>query len=244
MKNNNLHDCARNESHTTSVLSVLTIFLLAACGTSQAATMSVSSSAPTSNGADIAAATNIVSTSDYIWFNNPARGQTFTTASNTTGYDLSAFSFYNSTSNNGDLAGITIRIRDSNYSVLREETGYAKRTSNTWVTASLNSIIHLSPNSVYAIEFQSFTTDPGIAGKTWDGFGLGKTTSNYSGGTSYSGGTAANGQTSPSTRTPQSYDYAFHVNMTTAIASIPEPASLGLLSLSLMGLLVRRHRQG
>ena len=96
---------------------------LLVAGTAQAAFITVSASDPTVDGADIAqigTSGTRSSNNDYIWSGDPILGQTFTTLSNPSGYDLSAFRFYNVIPfERINLSAINVRVRDSAYNVLR-----------------------------------------------------------------------------------------------------------------------------
>jgi hypothetical protein len=203
----------------------------------QAATITISASAPTVDGADIAETTGtLVDNNDYIWFNQPNRGQTFTTLSNASGYDLSAFSFYNIAPFTGALlSAINVRVRNSSNAILLDETGSAPRTPNRWVTATLATPVHLNPLTTYGIEFQSFTVDPqgpplNDPTLTWDGFPFANLGEVYAGGTGYSGTTNVD----PAVINKE-YDYAFHANLTASFA-VPEPSTFVLATLGLVGL--------
>jgi hypothetical protein len=67
-------------------------------GLSQAATVTVSSTAPTVDGADIANNNGAVDAGGdlgHIWSNRPLQGQTFTTGNNVGGYLLNAVTLQN-----------------------------------------------------------------------------------------------------------------------------------------------------
>ena len=87
----------------TSSLNTL-LALLSAVGITapsmQAATISLSSTAPTADGSDIAqltSTTGLTGDNGDVWGNRPAMGQSFTTLSNPDGYSLDAFSFKSDT---------------------------------------------------------------------------------------------------------------------------------------------------
>ena len=222
---------------------------LLVAGTAQAAFITVSASAPTVDGADIAVLTGIqgnTDSEDTLWSNKPSRGQTFTTASNAAGYDLSAFSFYNNIGwSNPNGAAIDVRVRNSGGTILLAETGLAPRSNGTWVTAALASSVHLAPNTTYGIEFQSFTDYPAAEalGGTWDGFAVAKVDTDYTGGTAY---TTPNGTPITGPMTAETFDRAFHVNLTASseVSPVPEPSSmLGLGCLVGAGALLRTRRR-
>ncbi len=218
-------------------------------GSAQASIITASASAPTVDGADIAVLTGIQGNNDAedtLWSNKPSRGQTFTTASNAAGYDLSAFSFYNNIGwSNPTGAAIDVRVRSSGGTILLAETGLAPRTNNTWVTAALASSVHLAPNTSYAIEFQSFTDYPAAeaSGGTWDGFAIAKVNTDYMGGTAYM---TPNGTPITGPMTAEAFDRAFHVNLTASseLSPVPEPGSmLGLGCLLGAGAFLRTRRR-
>jgi len=228
--------------NTCLFLSVI-MLSVAMAQTASAALMSISATAPTINGADIAML-NVTGQSDaggdqgHIWSNRPIQGQSFTTGSNTTGYDLSSITLrnFNNTINN-NTATWTVRIGELSGTVL---SPFASENSNNtisyvpgnYLTFAFASPVHLDPNMIYGFD--------------WDTSGNGFVTANnvdlnYLGGTGYSTGSggvpAANGSV-----TLRNVDRVFHIDLAATALPIPEPATATLGLLGLGGLMMRRRR--
>ncbi len=229
-------------------ISTLFALMLATSMSSQAATISLSSTAPTVDGSDIAQLTSTTGLSGDngdVWGNRPAMGQSFTTLSNPDGYSIDSFSFKSDTggfSSNpswglpGDMQ-YTFRIgtiSGTTFSSLASGTSIpvGSYTAGDWFTMTFDSPVTLSANTEYAIDILHDNT-PNFGG--WRSAGT--ASSVYAGGTSYASG-VQNAPLDDSNLTLHSFDRTFHVNL----AAIPEPSSTALLGLGLSSMLLRRRR--
>ena len=228
----------------------------------QAATISLSSTAPTVDGSDIAqlsdsglvpfSVTGYTSVGDGtgdagdVWGGRGAMGQTITTLSNPDGYSLDSFSIKSHTggfSTNpawglpGDIQ-YTFRIGTiSGTTFTSLASGSAipsdSYTAGDWFTMTFDSPVTLSADTEYAIDIIHDNT-PNFGG--WRT--AGEIDSSYTGGSAYVSG--FNGGTVPddSNVAFPTIDRVFHVNL----AAVPEPSSTALLGLGGLALMLRRKR--
>jgi hypothetical protein len=252
MLNINRYKPNRYKTMKTSSLNTL-LALLSAIGITapsmQAATISLSSTAPTVDGSDIAqltSTTGLTGDNGDVWGNRPAMGQSFTTLSNPDGYSLDSFSFksYTNGFNTNPGSGLpgdmqyTFRIGTiSGTTFTSLASGSAipgdSYTAGDWFTMTFDSSVTLSADTEYAIDIIHDNT-PNFGG--WRSAGT--TSSVYAGGTSYASGVQNGTIPDDSNLTLHSFDRTFHVNL----AAVPEPSSTALLGLGGLALMLRRKR--
>jgi hypothetical protein len=247
----------------TSKLSCLTIIgIMGAILSAQAATITVNSSAPSVDNEDIysfaatgGTAITGESLADYVspsdgapdvnslWRDRGAQGQSFTTGSNALGYTLDAFSFM--VRIGGSSVGVapvtTFRLGTLSgtgrvFTEITSATATPGAINNTgdWLTASFDSSIELTANTVYAIDFQNTEVT------SWDGYYLdGDVDSSYAGGSAYTSGLKTEGLDDANLSLP-TIDRTFHVNL----VAVPEPETYALIGgcLALGYVTVRRRR--
>ena len=224
----------------------------------QAATISLSASAPTVDGSDIAQLSDsglnpfsIPGHTDVgdgggdlsdVWGGRGAHGQTITTLANPDGYSLDSFSIKSHTSGGDELrAGdqqYTFRIgtiSGTTFTSLASgsATPSGSYTYGDWFTMTFDSPVTLSANTEYAIDIIHDNTP-----SFWGWRTAGEIDSSYTGGSAYVSG--FNGGTVPddSNVAFPTIDRVFHVNL----AAIPEPSSTALLGLGGLALMLRRKR--
>ncbi|MDW8038329.1 MAG: hypothetical protein RMI90_09835 [Thermoguttaceae bacterium] len=190
----------------------------------QAALMSVSTTAPTVDGADIAQLVGgQTANNDYtaIWYDRPRQGQSFTTATSAWIYQLQAITLkHNYSPTNWTTTGPwTIRIgvldASNNLTVLHTETATGVNLGGNvvYTTWTLNTPMRLRPNLVYAFDVFSsgngMVTENSLAGS-----------SPYPGGTAISsGGTRGGNPIFPDNpQTVSNFDRVFHLDMTSVYA--------------------------
>jgi hypothetical protein len=199
-----------------------------------AATMTVSASAPTVNGADIAqlVATDADWGSTSMWGDRPARGQTFTTGSDVGGYTLNSIT-YQSGSDRTDNRTYSIRVGTISGTditdVASESTGVTGEDllTNQWATWSFDTPVSLAANTVYGID---------VVISSGSGHTNFRNTGNpYADGTAYNSG---GGGVTGATISTGNYDYVFHLDM----VAVPEPSTTALLGLGGLALILRRRK--
>jgi len=221
---------------------VLTIagVILAMTLASQAAVISVSDTAPTVDGADIANDNGAVDAGGdlgHIWANRPLQGQSFVTGANAGGYTLNAVTMknLNNTVTNGPTFNLIVGSLTTTGSpeVLTQigstETAVSPNYAPLdYITFTFTAPFTLNPNTTY--------------GFLWGSNGSGFVTVNNADDTTYGGGTAlssgAGGVADLNDVLLRDLDRVFHVDM----AAIPEPATMGLLAFGGLALLRRRRR--
>lgn len=210
------------------------LFLIAGASCSSAAvTFSISTTAPTVNGADIAQLTSDSSAfgNGVIWGDRAARGQSFTTGSNVLGYQILSFTVQAAGAQNAN-GGYNLRvgtISGTSFSAIYSDSTGTVTTdvaANNYITFTFASPVTLAANTTYGVD----------VGRTASGYTLYSNTNSasYSGGANYTSGASGVGNTSISNT---STDLVFHLDM----VAIPEPSTVGLLGLS--GLLLLRRRR-
>lgn len=204
-------------------------------GSVTAATVSISSAAPTVDGADIANLGDGVDAGGdqgHVWNNRPHQGQSFTTGSNAAGYQIQAVTMrnLNNTVTNGPtfnvlvgtLSGTTFTQTGST------ETGIAPNYApNDYITFTFDTPLTLTANTTYAF--------------LWGSNGSGFVTENTLDDSTYTGGTAIssgdNNVPDLNNVISRNVERIFHVDL----VAIPEP-SAALLGLLGGCFLLRRRR--
>lgn len=207
----------------------------AVTGGMQAATVSISTTAPTVDGADIAndnGAADAGGDQGHIWFNRPLQGQTFVTGSSAGGYQLNAVTMKNlnnSVSNSpnfsvivGTVAGTVLTQVGST-----ESAAAPAYAPNNYITFIFDTPLSLDANTTY--------------GFLWDTDGSGFVSVNNLDGATYAGGTAISsgggGVPDLNNLVDRGVDRVFHAD----IDVVPEP-STALLALAGVGFVLRRRR--
>lgn len=231
-----------------------------AAGILSAATMTINTTAPTVDGADIALLPGSTTTTEGVYTDNLVfhdvayHGQTFTTGSNPTGYTMSGMSMLHFQAsivgtnwNIGDFRLAVGTINGSNsFSALWTEdipnasTGSVTESLNQWIHLTLGSTLALNPNTEYAFV---------VGIPTVDHFGFRWTqstvNSDYLGGTGFS-------DTSPPHLTlddpmiARSFDRIFQVDLeANEFSAVPEPSTyvLGLIGLTGLGILTLQRQR-
>ena len=212
-----------------AALAIITCAIIPANGA-----ITISSTAPTLDGADQGNMVWVTSDSDLYWTDRPNPGQSFTTGSHSGGYSLSAFSFQlNSSRVVSTTFNYSFRvIATGGTTTLVNETGQTwngLHSSGDWLTFTLTTPVTLAANTQYGVDFEH------VSGGAWpDGIPSVRRNGNtFAGGSYY---TRTDGDPS-SISTNGSRDRIFHVDLVT----VPEPSSLGLLGLGGLLLLFRRR---
>jgi len=210
-------------------------------GSAGAATVSVAGTIPTVDGADIAndsGAADAGGDEGHMWGNRPHQGQSFVTGSNVLGYKLNAVTMKNR--NNSVTNGPTFNVvvgtltADGAKWVLTQigstETGVApdyNTTTKSYITFTFDTPLTLNANTTY--------------GFLWGSNGSGFVTANNLDDNTYTGGTALS---SGDDNVPdlddvllRNVDRVFHLDLTV----IPEPTTLALAAVGLLGLRRRRR---
>lgn len=203
-------------------------------GTSNAASVSTSASAPTVDGADIA---QLVSTGEdwgttAMWGDRPARGQTFTTGNAAGGYTLNSITYQiggerldNRTYGLrvGTISGSDITVFAS------ESTGSTGEDFfvDDYATWAFDTPVSLAASTVYGID---------VIISAGSGHTHHRNSGNpYADGTAYNSG---GGGVADATISTQNFDQVFHLD----IAAVPEPSTTALLGLGGLALILRRRK--
>ena len=209
-------------------------------GSAAAATISVSNSAPTVDGADIAmlittGSFDIGGNEGHIWTNRPAQGQTFLTGSNAAGYTLNAVTLQSRQSNNhsgtfpvrlGTISGTSFT------EVSSEAFDKVAYSGNDYLTATFTTPITLTANTLYGFDWGSAVDGGFITNNNVD--------TGYTGGSAYSSGTGTG--LGDATITLRNADRVFHVGLTAITVAVPEPSTTALLGLGGLALAFRRRK--
>lgn len=217
-----------------TLLVLAAVASLLTCGAAQAAVISVSSSAPTVDGADIAqlsGSTDAGGDQGHVWSNRPLHGQSFTTGSFAGGYTLNAVTLKNLNSSNGGSSSWSVRVGPIdgsnvlNPSVSEVAGGSGvNMVGNTFVTWALDTPLGLTPNTLYG--FDVFPSGSGFISANNSGDA-------YAGGTAFSSG-GVYPASPPNPLTMHGFDRVFHVDLTEG-APPPPPTSNGQISVNFAG---------
>lgn len=200
------------------------------------AAISISSTAPTIDGADQGNLTWSTTASDSYWTDRPNPGQSFTTDANSSGYTLNSFSFQlNSTRTASSTLNYNIRVvsisgtDSTTITNLTGETWNGVHNSGDWITYTFDTPISLAANTQYGVDIQH------VSGGAWqDGItSLRRNGNTFAGGARYT-----RGDGDPVAISNTSNDMIFHVDMTAVL--VPEPSAALLSGLGVMLLLRRR----
>lgn len=232
-------------SQLTSFAVVAAIAFAAA--SAHAGNITVSSTTPTVDGADIAML-NSAGQFDpggdlgHIWSNRPVHGQTFTTGSNPTGYTLSSITLQNEENTiNNNTATFTARIgtvSGTSFSAIATETSNnsISYVPNDYMTFAFDTPVALDPDTIYGFDW----TSDGSGFTTWA-----NADTNYADGEAFSSG--ANHVPDDANLSFHGIDRVFHVDLAAnAVTAIPEPTSIAiwtLIGLTLAGFGYRRYRR-
>ena len=216
--------------------------------------MSVSPTAPTVDGADIAQLDGLTDPGGdqgHFWDNRPNHGQTFTTGPNAAGYTLSAVSLL-ARVDQGSTTSPTWDIRigtvdGSNvFTPVQAETatgvtipqaynGGSAPPPPQWVTWTLGTPTVLAPNTLYGFDLHP----------SGGGFiSLNNPGDVYGGGTAISSGDNYPASP-PNALRVWGFDRVFHVDLAPAGAVIPEPMTMLAVGLGISGLggYIRKRRR-
>ena len=215
-------------------LSAIAIALATLClSPALAATISISSTAPTVDGADIAnltGGTDAGGDQGHIWGNRPLQGQSFTTGSNAGGYQINSVTLRSRSTTTGATFNVVLGSLSGGVmtQIGSTETASPGSYSNgQYITFNFDTPLTLAANTSY--------------GFLWGSTGTGFITDNSANDTAYGGGSAissgANNVVDLNNVVNRTVDRVFHIDL----VAIPEP-SAALLAL-LGGLFLLRRRR-
>jgi len=153
-----------------------TVGFAVTCGGADAGNVTVSASAPSVDGADIANLTWTDSAADKVWSDAPQQavnpGQSFTTGNHAGGYVLYSFSLQNNKTSDTDpppgSRNYSVRLvaidGSGNTTMVALETGHVQSgafSSGDWFTWTLDTPVSLSPETLYGIDLEH------VSGGSW-----------------------------------------------------------------------------
>ncbi|HKK19294.1 MAG TPA: PEP-CTERM sorting domain-containing protein [Opitutales bacterium] len=213
---------------TLPSLLVTTLFLLVSATTASAAVVSIGTTAPTEDGADLSTFGTGTPFLDWgssvIWGDRPARGQTFSLASGTN-YELNSITIQSGGNQNSDFSDFNIRVGSvsgTDFTAIRDEDSGAVTdnvATDDYVTFTFDSAVTLTGGVLYGWDiglensggFNPYNTDGGsVGGNRYDS---GTTASNGVGDSTISTYTSGNNR-------------LFHADIT----AVPEPSSFALIA--------------
>ena len=211
--------------------------------TSNAATLSSTTTAPTPDGADIFNLVTPQTTGDILNGDRPAAGQTFLTLGNSAGYTLSALTMYQTRTVTttggtwnlrlGTVSGTTFTPVATDTLTIGNNALSLSGNGDDFITYTLTTPLELDPNTLYGIDLVR------TGGGNFVNWGENANT-NYGGGQAYT--SPPNGSGGP-TLSLSNNDRIFLVDLVENTTA-PEPSTLILAVLGLVGLAgTRRRRQ-
>ena len=215
-------------------LSIL-VTTLAVAGSVHAATVSVSSTAPTVDGEDIA---NLSGAADaggdigHMWGDRPHQGQTFTTGTNGGGYQLNSVTLQNqgTTAGGGFIFNVIVGSVSGTSMTQVGVTETATTPSYVpldWVTFTFDTPLTLAANTTYGFLWGSNSTGFRTANNLDD--------STFTGGSAISSGD--NNVADLDNLIDRGIDRVFHLDL----QAIPEPSSIFLVGFAALGIFSRRR---
>ena len=208
----------------TTYMAAIACWISAAL-TAGAASLSVSATAPTQDGADIANLTLPPTSSDIINGDRPAAGQTFLTLGNSTGYTLTSLTIYNdravATSGGtwnlrlGTVSGSTFTQTIADTITVGGTALTLGGTGEDYITFTLTTPVFLSANTLYGIDLVRTGSGNWL---TWA-----ETGNDYGNGQSYTSG--PDGVGSSTLTLAGANDRIFHLN----IEAMPPRGTLFLM---------------
>ncbi len=219
---------------------------------SPAATVSISSTAPTVDADDISNLTTATGGAN-LWGDRKIQAQTFTTGSNSAGYELNSVTIQVYDGDGDlDLKDFFFRVSnwDSGSRISSAIDGHqfarsANIVNDDYITMALDTPATLSADTTYIFEVAVRGSSTGWQSSISK---LRTTDNNYTGGSRFESGSNYNTYTNPLTTdinygTATSNDILFEADMT-ALSAVPEPSAALLGMLGMLLLLRRRSGTG